>query len=55
MFVFGSSPKWFGQPQNSFVVVASSTCTSSPITVSHSVIVSSPSRPFARQSDDASG
>ena len=36
MFVFGSSPNMFGHPQNSFVAVASSTCTSSPMTVSHS-------------------
>ena len=33
--VFGSSPNMFGQPQNSFVLVLSSQCTSSPITISH--------------------
>ena len=32
MFVFGSSPKRFGLPENSFVAVASSTWTSSPMT-----------------------
>ena len=32
--VLGSSPNWFGQPQNSFVAVASSVWTSSPITIS---------------------
>ena len=31
MLVLGSSPKWLRQPQNSFVAVASSQCTSSPI------------------------
>ncbi len=38
MFVFGSDPNSFGQPQKSLVVVASSTCTSSPITASYSAI-----------------
>ena len=34
MFVFGSSPKRFGEAENSFVRVASSTCTSNPTTSS---------------------
>ena len=35
MFVFGSLPNSFAQPQNSLLAVASSQCTSSPMTVSH--------------------
>jgi hypothetical protein len=35
--VLGSSPKRLGHPQNSLVAVASSQCTSRPMTVSHSV------------------
>ena len=38
MLVFGSDPNSFGQPQKSFVVVDSSTCTSRPITASYSGI-----------------
>ena len=34
MFVFGSSPKRFGDAENSLVAVASSTWTSSPTTSS---------------------
>ena len=34
MFVFGSSPKRLGEPEKSFVRVASSTWTSSPTTIS---------------------
>src|SRR3954451_22585568 len=34
-FVLGSSPKALRQPQNSFVAVDSSQCTSRPTTVSH--------------------
>ena len=37
MFVFGSSPKRFGDAENSFVAVASSTWTSSPTTSSYAV------------------
>ena len=36
MFSLGSSPNALRQPQNSFVSVSSSLCTSSPITVSQS-------------------
>src|ERR1700730_19360874 len=43
MFVFGSTPNSFGQPQKSLLTVASSACTSSPITISY-VIASSQSR-----------
>src|SRR4051794_6654310 len=39
-FVFGSSPKMLAQPQNNFVLVASSQCTSSPQTISHPSSVS---------------
>ena len=35
MFVFGSAPNSLRHPQNSLVAVASSTCTSSPMTASH--------------------
>src|SRR6266508_5664236 len=38
-FVFGSAPNSFLHEQNSFVAVASSTCTSRPITASHVVVV----------------
>src|SRR5579859_481908 len=38
---FGSAPKAFGQPQNIFAVVPSSTCVSSPITGSYLVTASS--------------
>src|SRR5713101_2894424 len=39
MLVFGSAPKLLRHPQNSFVWVLSSVWTSSPITVSHEVVV----------------
>src|SRR5688572_26860440 len=35
MFVLGSSPKRFGEPENSLVAVASSVWTSRPTTISH--------------------
>src|SRR5438876_729568 len=38
MFVLGSAPNSFLHEQNSFVAVASSTCTSRPITASHVVL-----------------
>ena len=47
MFTLGSSPKALRHPQNSLVAVASSQCTSSPITISQSV-GSRPLRPTAR-------
>ncbi len=36
-FVFGASPKRFGQPQKILVAVSSWQCTSSPTTASNSV------------------
>ena len=37
MFTLGSSPNALRHPQKSFVAVASSQCTSSPITISQSL------------------
>mgnify|MGYP000290541515 CR=1 FL=1 len=34
IFVFGSSPKWFGLAENNLVFVSNSTCTSRPTTIS---------------------
>ena len=50
MLALGSSPKLLGHEQKSFVSVASSQCTSSPITISQpsgSVMPSAPSRAAA--------
>ena len=41
VFVFGSPPKTFAQPQNIFVFVCSSTCTSRPRTGSYFATTSS--------------
>jgi len=41
VWVLGAAPNSVGQPQNIFVAVLSSTCTSSPITGSNAAIASS--------------